>query len=925
MSIVQRALVAAPVAVALVLPIAGFADAAGVAHPSTLPRTSSTSSLFTASKSVSRVNLVNGQNIVVDNRTVRVTVSATQDLRNGQQVLVSWRGAHPTGGIRLDPNSVDAIYQEFPVVLLECRGKDTTSVPSAQRVSPETCWTQFPQERFQRSGVNFPEYRVDRYATVAQRAAIVNAPAVRPATCFLSPSEYWLPFISATGHVYPGGNGGCAGVAPEASSSNAGGLTLPPNDTYAATAVDGTGSAKFQIWTVSQNASLGCSQTVPCTLEVIPIEGISCDTAAAGLPAQDQPQPGIDEPQTTTECLRNGGYKPGTLASAGAGVSDLGVSGALWWSASNWRNRIATPLSFAPEDNVCSSIVTARGSAPIYGSELMIQATNQWAPAFCLDPSRYPITHVQVGEPQAAIGLSSGTGINAAFVSDPPSTGWARPVVTAPTAVTGFAIAYTIDDAQHHEYLQLKLDPRLLAKLLTESYPAVTAVQSSYPPLSGNPLDMSVDPEFRALNPGLATLPDPGLSAATLLTMSGSTDVMTALTSYINADPEARAWLDGKPDPWGMKVNPAYKGIPLPVSHWPLLDTYEPTALYRLGINDCLYASPVPFLPLVNAPLPRLELITQSIEFAISNAQVQCSEPVPNSTDGAKLVAQGRQPIGYRFLLGIVPLADVSRYQLTAAALLSHTAPTAASAFTTAAGRTFVTPTAASMRAAVATLHPDQSTGTWPLPYATWRTTTAGASAYPGTMVVYTAVPTQGLAAADAHHYADFLRFAGTSGQVLGSGSGQLPDGYLPMTAANGLGQMASYTLTAADAVEAQRGQLPPLVAVKPVGTPSPSSPAGSTGAPGGSGATGAGAAGGGATAASTHPGLTGPTSRSVALREKAGASAGGGRSSAAVGFTTGVSPGRGSTALDILLLLAALALGVAVAVVAQAAVASRR
>ena len=35
---------------------------------------------------------------------------------------------------------------------------------------------------------------------------------------------------------------------------------------------------------------------------------------------------------------------------------------------------------------------------------------------------------------------------------------------------------------------------------------------------------------------------------------------------------------NGTPDQWGMVVNPAYKGIPLPVDQWPLLSTFEPTA-----------------------------------------------------------------------------------------------------------------------------------------------------------------------------------------------------------------------------------------------------------------------------------------------------------------------------------------------------------
>ncbi|MBV8161306.1 MAG: hypothetical protein JO265_10320, partial [Acidimicrobiia bacterium] len=64
-----------------------------------------------------------------------------------------------------------------------------------------------------------------------------------------------------------------------------------------------------------------------------------------------------------------------------------------------------------------------------------------------------------------------------------------------------------------------------------------------------------------------------------------------------------------------------------------------------------------------------------------------------------------------------------------------------------------------------------------------------------------------------AADYAQVLRFAAIDGQSPGDGNGQLPDGYLPLTAADGLGPLATYTLAAADAVEAQQGAVPSLVA----------------------------------------------------------------------------------------------------------------
>src|SRR5207244_5500290 len=107
----------------------------------------------------------------------------------------------------------------------------------------------------------------------------------------------------------------------------------------------------------------------------------------------------------------------------------------------------------------------------------------------------------------------------------------------------------------------LNLNPRLLAKLLTESYPSSRSLKQSYSTTVGNttsmalrsnPLDMAEDPEFRALNSTAAHSTAYLSAASTLYALSADSDVMEALTSYIINDPEARAWLAGAPDPWGM-------------------------------------------------------------------------------------------------------------------------------------------------------------------------------------------------------------------------------------------------------------------------------------------------------------------------------------------------------------------------------------
>jgi hypothetical protein len=752
---------------------------------------------FSKTETITREFLVNGAEQVVDTRTVTLKVSQTVNLRGRQEIKVSWSGAHPTGGIVANQNSIGAQQEEYPFVLLECRGVDSTSVSAADQLSPETCWTQNWSEHYQDSfQTDFPPYRLDQFAAAADRAQVVGAPSPLPTACnyLPAPTQHWVPFIAASGQTYYGGPAGCAGQPPEAQDV-ANQSSFPSNETFGVTGLDGNGSTNFDVWTSAENASLGCSQTVSCSLVAVPIMGISCDPSPSSLPPADQPT-GPTALQDAAQCEATGAFAPGQLTNP-VGDEDLTVSGSLWWSPSNWRNRIAVPLTFAVPASACD-VVSSKSSVLVYGSELMVQATGQWAPYFCLNPKLFTFVHVQTGEPQARNLLATGSS-EAAFTSYAVSGGYGRPVVNAPVALTGFSISYAIDGANGQPYTHLRLTPLLLAKLLTESYPAELPIQEEDPALAHNPLNITLDPEFIQLNPGITQGVAASEAASELVTLSSGSDVIEALTSYINDNSEARAWLNGQPDPWGMVVNPAYKGIKLPVHQWPLLSHFEPTTYYASDNNDCLFNSPVPYLPLVAAPLETLEDISEAMQFAIANSTTVCSQ-IDGTSLGEKLVALGPETVGYRFMIGVTPLADDARYQLQAAALQ-------------AAPDSFVAPDSASLRAAAALLQPDGKTGTWPIPYAQFDKST---TAYPGTMVVYAAVPTSGLPAVDASDYSSLLQFIATTGQTAGLGVGQLPPGYLPMTKANGLGPLADYTWAAAADVAAQKGAIPSSTANLP-------------------------------------------------------------------------------------------------------------
>jgi hypothetical protein len=782
---------------------------------------------FTRTRTVTRSHLhPDGSMSTVDTRDVTVTVSRTKDLRGQQIIDVTWSGAHPTGGIVLDPNSQEASRQEYPVVLLQCRGLESTGAVPAQRPDPSTCWTQTPPERYQAdNNTAFPAFRMDRFAAPADRHAVVGAPPPDVCPSSGAVAEHYVPFVAADKKVYYGGANGRCGKPPEASIAPDP-ASPPANTTYGVTGTDGTGSARFVVWTDQQNASLGCAQEVPCVLVVVPIMGISCDVSgkAPGVAPSDVPAPGPATDQATKDCAAIGQYKPGELAPAGLIKGDSTVEGKLWWSASNWANRITVPLTFAPPPNLCS-IVDPRIPVYLYGSELMSEATDQWSPAFCRDPKRFKFQHVRTGEPQAKTALGAGA-VPAALVSRPPDAGWPGPTVNAPVAVTGFAISYVIDDATKHAYTNLKLTPRLLAKLLSESYWALPALGTDFAKLpdndphhamAKNPQDMAADPEFQALNPNVGGT-NQFAAAATLLALNGNSDVIHALTSYLNADPEARAFLDGKPDPWGMVVNPSYKGIPLPVSAWPLQDAYLSP---DYNLDGCLNDSqgqlhPVPILPLVAAPMAALATIAQSMQYAIANSGIKCIAQVDAAGRivGGTLKPLGRQTPGSRFMLALTSLADARFLGLRPAALQSDASDVGAK-FASGAHRHFVTPDDDSLRAAMASTTADTERQLWPIDYGKLRTSSG---AYPGTMVVYAAVPTTGLDQTTATELAQLLVFAADEGQHPGPDQGQLPPGYLPMTAANGLGALAAYTRAAAVAVAAQQGGVPATTPGSPGG-----------------------------------------------------------------------------------------------------------
>ena len=939
---------AIPAALLGVTPTASGHPTASTAGTATAPPA------FTATKTIARTHLdSNGATVVDDQRTFSVSVSQTSQLRDRQVIELSWTGAHPSGGLIADEQGYLADLAEFPVVIMECRGVDSASASTGQQVAPSTCWTATPDERTQTNSGGVPLWSLDYYATPGQRQPLAGQPATPPAACsgVAVQEGYWVPFVAADGTDYPVGPYGCGGEPAGMSQTSSGSAAdvLPSDTTYAATNLQGDGSTKFSVETAVSNSELGCSETVACTLEIIPIEGLSCDPGAA-LAAQPP------ETLVVKQCESPGAWPAGSLNNGGFtnlnGMS-LAVQGSLWFLPSNWRNRVAVPMTFAPSPDVCSS-ANSSAPIPIYGSELVDSATSQWNPHFCLSPTGFNVTHVQTAEPEAKNLLADGS-IEAAVQALPPPTPFPRPTVQAPVALGGFAIAYVIDNGDGTPYRSLKLDARLLAKLLTESYPADPRIAdvTGDAAIAKNPLTIFDDPEFKALNPDLhitdhVPIGEQPAGAGSLYSILGQTDVVYALTSYINADPEARSWLNGQADPWGTVVNPAYKRISLPVDSWQELDTVHTGPIYTGGAgiqNDCLaYATDPPAArPLLDAPVSTLGQVAFNLQFGISPSLDSCTwtgtgqvrDPATGrleNTGVADYHQIGIEAVGARFLIGLVPLALADEYDLDTAALESNRSPTAQGRFTNSTGRTFASPDNASLRAAASLFSPDTSVGSWTFPYSDFPSKPAASGAYPGAMLLSMDVPTTGLPSSEAAPLGTYMAYVGGAGQAPGAATGELPAGYLPLTAANGLGNEAAYTVAAASDVRAQNGQVPALIPggippkattttptttttrtnpwTAPAGNFSPPAPTGPFGglngspAPSGSNSS-SGSAGSNGSSATGSPGIGGTASRghvgSVAGRN--------GQAVALVGDTAAIPAGIGAVALPLAMVVVVLGL----------------
>jgi hypothetical protein len=691
---------------------------------------------------------------------LEITVNQTRNLTT-QAVSVTWKGGSPT---LEGPGRFASNYMQ----IFQCWGDDDGTVPDNPGPPPEQCVQGAIGGQFGGlPGGLFPAGVM--LSRVISREGWAN---FDPSRGVLDPKtkNLWLPFNSVSGQSVPIQVN--SSFSPEDPDSR-----FWLNDLYniittneipgGATGPDGTGAELMQLLTGVQSTGLGCGQRVQ-------------PTADGG---RKVPRCWIVVVPRGTPTEENVGT-PFEVNADQAGVATSPVA------PTSWANRIAIPLEFNPIDSPCS---LQNDERRLVGNELFFPAIASWQPALCATPGAPPYSYAPVSDASARRQLlapgaaSSGMSV----ISKPLEAETVKPsnpVVYAPLAGLGLVVGFNYERLPNPSgpeaaqrlagvrVAEMNLTPRLVAKLLTQSYTEQLNINSR-PPYEwddSNPPHLGQDPDFVRFNPEFELLLVANARTFGGLSLpAGNSDAAAQVWEWILEDPEARAWMDGQPDEWGMRVNPIYStsdelnpsGISFAAS---------PPTSFPKGDPYCYQA---PTLA-ASGVVPPLLCGTDWLPYARGFGDV--GQIVRTATDGARIVEnpfaltpsdvwkrEAPQFVGRRAMLGLTDTATATQFGLQVARL--------SRAGDNGPEREFVAPDGDGLTKGLATLKPRSDPGFLE------PSTEAAPGAYPLTTLVYGAVTPLSLDADARDEYADLIEYAAGPGQTQGLAQGQLPRGYVPL------------------------------------------------------------------------------------------------------------------------------------------------
>ena len=704
-----------------------------------------------------------------------ITVNQTRELTN-QAISITWTGGAPT---LTNPGTFSGNFLQ----IMQCWGDDDGTVPGNPGPPPEQCVQGAIGSTTPPPQAIYP----DAYA-VSRIIGVVGSPGFEPTAGFVDTrsSLQWRPFRAVDGTVVnvqndptflPGTTGGNSWLNPYFNSVTTNEIAGAKTD------ANGRGAELFEVHTGLESSGLGCAQKVQATLA-----GTKVPQCWIVIVPRGEPK------------VENAGTTTGT-PSAGQPVSTSPMR------SSAWQNRIAIPIELVPIDSPCSLAAEERRLA---GSELVQAALSSWQPALCVTGDLPPFSFAPVSDAGARLQLATSApgGPGMVMVSRPlgvteidPNS----PVVYAPVALTGISVGFNVErnpksgnpDAAALagvRVAELNLTPRLVAKLLSQSYRQQVefggAAPATYTWLTGNPQSMATDPDFLRFNPEFELLiSSDDRTFSGLQLPSGTSDAAQQVWEWVLADPEAAAWLGGQSDEWGMQANPVYStdaqrnptgiafGTPVPQT-FPKAEPYCFQAPGR-GTDNAI----------VPPPLCGTDWMPYSRNFGDTAKAARIAFDGARIVDNPLAISSSQvwtrstpQYSGKRMMLSLTDTPSATRLGLQMARL--------SRAGDNRADREFIAPTSGSLLAGVAAMRPAAGSPVLlPSP-------TAAPGAYPLTALVYAAIKPLSLDAVARGNYAAFLDYVAASGQVSGPQRGQLPAGYAPL-----VGTLAAQTVSAAEQV----------------------------------------------------------------------------------------------------------------------------
>lgn len=511
-----------------------------------------------------------------------------------------------------------------------------------------------------------------------------------------------------------------------------------------------------------------------------------------------------------------------------------------------WDNRMVVPLDFVPTGNNCPAGAAERS---VIGSQLLVGAMVSWQPYLCANTDATynfsttpdPIARLQLLEGQSGLAFGSYPVVKSELDDEVAEAIFDDTRLSyAPVAIGATVIAFFAEGSSGR-IEHLNISARIMAKLLTQSYVFTVPRNSAEPQKNIAHLPevnrryeyLRDDPDFRALNPD--NWQSFNTNPAIVLPGPSSADAIRQLWRWILADDEARTWLSGETDGTfadgtGMTINPYY----LPEGHLDakvpvfsdggvaVLDSNGAQVYREVGLSN-IDGTPMEiteqtldrFLKVDESEVPLKLTLTNQTRFGTLQAFPYVESFLAGARDAFRAdtharvvwdparknaagqdgdwVSAGPQIPGQRFMIAVTDLASAERYALSTAGLrLANSTE-------------FGHADEAGMAAALDALEVTDVAAVQQVDPA------SVAAGYPLTMMVYATVNLTSTDGAARRDYAAFIREVTTRGQQPGSGVGDLPVGYLPLTS-----ELAGRAGVAATAIES-------FVTPTPTPTPTPS------------------------------------------------------------------------------------------------------